>query len=68
MYNEFMFGPVNPQAFSGVQQQSPAQPMSADQMNVYLMNKVEEIRGRINGNSATNNVIQAMKGSNYGQR
>ena len=36
-----MFGPVNPQAFSGIQQQSPEQPMSPDQMNVYLMNKVD---------------------------
>jgi hypothetical protein len=68
MYNNFMFGPVNPQAFSGVQQQSPEQPMSTDQMNVYLMNKVDEIRTRMSGNGATNNVINAMRGSNYGQR
>ena len=61
-----MFGPVNPQAFSGVQQQSPEQPMSTDQMNVYLMNKVDEIRTRMSGNGATNNVINAMRGNNYG--
>ena len=63
-----MFGPVNPQAFSGVQQQSPEQPMSTDQMNVYLMNKVDEIRTRMSGNGAPNNVINAMRGNNYGQR
>ena len=63
-----MFGPVNPQAFSGVQQQSPEQPMSTDQMNVYLMNKVDEIRTTMSGNGETNNVINAMRGSNYGQR
>ena len=44
------------------------QPMSTDQMNVYLMNKVDEIRTRMSGNGATNNVINAMRGSNYGQR
>ena len=42
--------------------------MSTDQMNVYLMNKVDEIRTRMSGNGATNNVINAMRGSNYGQR
>jgi hypothetical protein len=68
MYNNFMFGPVNPQAFSGIQQQSPEQPMSPDQMNVYLMNKVDEIKRRMSGdNSATTNVINAMRGASYGQ-
>ena len=30
--------------------------------------KSDEIRTRMSGNGATNNVINAMRGNNYGQR
>ena len=57
------FKPIDASLFGPVQQQQPQQMQTNDEMNQYLMNKIEEIRKRMGGNQmgALGNVIDVMK-------
>jgi hypothetical protein len=56
------FKPIDASLFGPVQQQ-PQQMQTNDEMNQYLMNKIEEIRKRMGGNQmgALGNVMDVMK-------